>query len=971
MRSHFSVRQHLCAVAIFLATTLLFFSPLLEGETFTSVETRQRQVYPWASGTRPSDTVEALRGTPVAGDWNCDGVDEIGAWTAGRFSLPSSPQGRPVELMFGAEGDTPLAGDWDGNGCDEVGVRRRDIFAFRDLLTSGPADVILGFGAATDRPLVGDWNGDGADGIAVRRAGIFYLRNSITPGPVQRSFRFGAPDEPAVAGDWGGDGRDEVAVRTAHGFRLLSFLPGRVASGFVPFSADAGPLPLAGDWNGDGVDDLAASDGARISRFELPDGEEVTHIDQAETFYPWQVFMSRAARSGQVPLWNPYSFAGAPFLANGQNGALYPPRVGLSLVAPPERVHDLLVASHMFLGGLTMFLLLAYFATSYPAALIGGLAWMVNSFMLVWLALEHFVVIEAWLPLAVLLIDIAVRRRSWPASLALALVLALLFLGANFLFAELTFLIVALYGLSVFVREQRARRRARGPDPRALVRDVLQLAAPWLLAGCLVAVVLVPTLELAASSGRSSLSYELIREFRLPPSALLNIFRPPPDHDIYDALLFLGTPTALLALIGCFRRHPVANFMRWQALLVLLFVLGTPIAWLAYNVLPGFDSFKPLGRAAFAFAFPAAILAAFGFDVLADRLRRLAPSRARGKAILAVALPALVAAAIVVQMRGLAAGWMVHQPADRQALYPETPLVAQLRREADTLVLPAELAFAGSASMVFPLRSALGYESLLPSRTENLWRVVEGIDPDELDRKPLVYAYRPTASLASLRADLLARLGVTHVVTPPDPASGPEPLLAAGLRLAYSAEDGRIYQVPDAMPPAYLVPSCETAETPEAALGRVLAPAFDPRRAVVLEADYLQGAGLSCSEAGSPDRHAGSAAVVGRDLNSLSVDVEAAGRSWLVVGEMWDRGWKATVDGDSAAVLPGNYAFRAVAVPAGSHVVSLRYEPPGYAVGKLVSLGTLAMTLGLLALVLVRGRARALRPVAPREAVTP
>ena len=41
-------------------------------------------------------------------------------------------------------------------------------------------------------------------------------------------------------------------------------------------------------------------------------------------FYPYRDFASAAARAGRVPLWNPYLFMGAPFLANSQVGSALP-----------------------------------------------------------------------------------------------------------------------------------------------------------------------------------------------------------------------------------------------------------------------------------------------------------------------------------------------------------------------------------------------------------------------------------------------------------------------------------------------------------------------------------------------------------------------------------------------------------------------------------------------------------------------
>src|SRR6266516_615448 len=53
--------------------------------------------------------------------------------------------------------------------------------------------------------------------------------------------------------------------------------------------------------------------------------------DHAETFYPNSVFVTHAIRSGQLPLWFPYSFAGIPLAELSLYGVLYPPRL---LVVP-------------------------------------------------------------------------------------------------------------------------------------------------------------------------------------------------------------------------------------------------------------------------------------------------------------------------------------------------------------------------------------------------------------------------------------------------------------------------------------------------------------------------------------------------------------------------------------------------------------------------------------------------------------
>lgn len=56
------------------------------------------------------------------------------------------------------------------------------------------------------------------------------------------------------------------------------------------------------------------------------------------------------------------------------------------------------------------------------------------------------------------------------------------------------------------------------------------------------------------------------------------------------------------------------------------------------------------------------------------------------------------------------------------------------------------------------------------------------------------------------------------------------------------------------------------------------------------------------------------------------MDVTASGPAILALAENWFPAWEATVNGESTPVLRADHALRAVAVPAGSHRVELRYR---------------------------------------------
>lgn len=664
------------------------------------------------------------------------------------------------------------------------------------------------------------------------------------------------------------------------------------------------------------------------------------HYDQDDSVYPWQVFMNRELRAGRFPLWNPYSFGGAPFFANGQSGVLYPPRLALAYTVPPARVHDGLLVAHFFGAGIAMFTLLTYLGLAFPARLVGALAWMLNTFALSWQALEHYVVIEVGLPIGVLLAHVAVTRRSWPATWALAVVLGLISVGGNVLFVELAVLTIVAYGVT---RALAAVRR----EPRRALTGVGMLCGAAALALGLAAVAFLPTIKLAGESARISLSYGQLSSYSLSWSDLQYVFRPPKDpykFDPYHWDLFAGSLVGVLALCGVFARSLAARFAASAAVLTLLFMLHTPVTYAVIHLLPGFGNFKPLARAAFVLQFALAILAAYGLQLVLRRMSSARYARLRS-ARAAAALVGVVIVSVGIQEWLWKRDVMVHQPATPKSLYPQTPLVRDLEDEAVTRFLPTTPSFRGSTAMIFQLPSAGGYESLLPARTQDFWRVLgDRLNPATLAAHPLIYAYHPGYQLTRIQPGLLARASVSHVfAAPADVVTAPVP---HGLQLEHGGSDGRVYRVAHALPLAYVVGACEVAASPVSALERFISDDFHPSGRVILEQRSLSSAGLSC--AGGQSGRVGDARVDKRGLNTLEVGVDAQRAGWLVVAESWDSGWTATVDGRSAEVLPGDSVFRAVRVSPGEHVVRFRYRPASLSLGIAISSLSLGIAIGAL-----------------------
>lgn len=197
---------------------------------------------------------------------------------------------------------------------------------------------------------------------------------------------------------------------------------------------------------------------------------------------------------------------------------------------------------------------------------------------------------------------------------------------------------------------------------------------------------------------------------------------------------------------------------------------------------------------------------------------------------------------------------------------------------------------------------------------------------------------------------LLDLLNVRYVVVPDGDAADEAPSLSYlkdEFRLAYSAGGVRVYENPDALPRAWVVHSVRRAE-PEKILDLLVSGDVDPRNTALLEDGELP-------ELGAPESRS-TATVTSYEPNRLMVETSTDVAGLLVLSEVYYPAWKAYVDGEPAEIHRANYLFRTVEVPAGRHVVEMRYESRTLTLGVVISSVTALVAAGALVAALRRQR---------------
>src|SRR5262249_24295774 len=85
-------------------------------------------------------------------------------------------------------------------------------------------------------------------------------------------------------------------------------------------------------------------------------GRALVDYDALVYFYPQRVYLARSLCAGEIPLWDPNLFLGAPFLANPQTAVLSPPS-WLFLLGPVQSIYTAQLVLHAFLAAFFTYLL--------------------------------------------------------------------------------------------------------------------------------------------------------------------------------------------------------------------------------------------------------------------------------------------------------------------------------------------------------------------------------------------------------------------------------------------------------------------------------------------------------------------------------------------------------------------------------------------------------------------------------------
>ncbi|NLE75283.1 MAG: oligosaccharide flippase family protein [Chloroflexi bacterium] len=375
--------------------------------------------------------------------------------------------------------------------------------------------------------------------------------------------------------------------------------------------------------------------------------------------YVWKRFIVESLQQRQLPLWNPYLFAGVPFLAAGQHSAIYPFSL-LFYVLPLAQAYGVFTALHFALAAWACYTLTRVLGANRLGSLVAGITYAFSSFYVVSVTFSMVIAAAVWLPLLLAIIEVILRKQEQkgagvyspaPYMAAGALVLGLQVMAGHIEMTYYTLLVAGFYTaarLLVLWRRQRSAKGALQLAPRLLLMVALGLGLGGLQ--------LAPLYELVSQSFRQgSVSYSEVVGWAYPIRQVFTFFIPnfygnPSHHAYFDPWAFsrqpvvqdyLGNPQqtifwgvknyveagsyvgilplvlAALSVLAFWARQRRSGWVSIPifallALLSLAFTFGTPLYAILFYGLPGYNQLHSPFRWIFPYTLSIAVLAGWG-----------------------------------------------------------------------------------------------------------------------------------------------------------------------------------------------------------------------------------------------------------------------------------------------------------------------------------------------------------------------
>jgi uncharacterized membrane protein YfhO len=686
--------------------------------------------------------------------------------------------------------------------------------------------------------------------------------------------------------------------------------------------------------------------------------DDLSHLN-----IPQRMFAAYAWRSGHIPLWNPFNFAGQPFWAAGQAGPLYLPNL-LYVFLPVERATRLLYLLHELFAAYSMYGLIYYLDKRRIGAVVGAVSFATCGFLIGHQVHTQMFDAFCWFPLLFYLFLRIIDSPSFQKTAVFAFCLAGEIYAGH---PQITFYIcvsLSLYAFLYFIFNRKIPQK---------MKKLCYIATGIIFGLGLSAVSWIPTLHLTLYSNRENASGQFLLGGSMPLQGLLQWLDPYlAGGGIANESFSLSAITSLLgatvfweflcytgfiafaaAITGAIKLWKTNLTVRFFAILWIfatMLSLGANTLFANFLIhMPGFNLFRIPARYIGIADFSIAVLCGFGINQLTHTLKQrtlylflgilacftcfisLIPQMLQvyPTGIHYYLWPILISSLIIIfafQYKRNQLRWLVYSipamaildcvaaaysisafPLTKTASYlhptkAETYLIRHMQKDypfTRALAMP-DTPLSHDASSAFNIPTIDGYDSLIPK-----WYV---------NQVNLIW---DTSTLNQQTNQLLDELSVKYIVTKTGNTSYP----IQSLPLVQNVENQHQTWIP------IFIDTQETVwENPD----------------TVHAAWVINNDGLTI-----PGKNGG-IRLTSWQLNQSTWSIDSNEPGTAVISQMYDPGWTALLDGKPVKVQQVNKILTGIRInKAGVHVLSLRYQPETFWISVWITCGTFVLLIFL------------------------
>lgn len=700
------------------------------------------------------------------------------------------------------------------------------------------------------------------------------------------------------------------------------------------------------------------------------------YFDVIRQMYPWQTFTIESLKSGVIPLWNPYNFAGAPLLANFQSAIFYPLHL-LYLVLPQIISWTILVILQPVLAGIFTYLFAREIGLGKIGSFLSAIAFSYSLFMTVFIEYNTVGHTILWLPLSLLFLEKLIKRLSITKIIFFTASISFIFLAGHLQLATVSLIFIAAYGLFRFKK-------------RLLFFSLLLIGLG------LSSIQLIPAFELISNSARSAQPYTfLIEKLLLQPQQMISFISPdffgnPATRNYLltssypGNALYIGLTPLIFAFFSLviFKKNFFVKFFALTSLIIILIITRTPLTEIFYKIeIPLFSTSSPKNMI-FLLSFSLSLLAGFGIEQWINRQNRFYqkvvlifagififcwsliaignPSvstknflystilfavligffvvgRVVGKKVMAVIF-------IIITLADLFYFFQKFNPfAPKELVFPQAQIINFLKQQGgiDRFWGYGAAGIEANFATQYKIFSPDGYDPLYPR-----WygEFIQGSGDGKIDKSftnknrsdAIIIPGFGQEDLAEnlYRLRVLDLLGVKYVLDRAGSGTSQKTFPIDKFKLVYDDGNWRVFLNLKAAPRIFIAKDYKIAGTKEEFASIFFSQDFDPTKTIILEKEIekIDNNDISAN-----------VEVISYSPNKIELKSSAESNKLLFLSDTYYPGWKAFIDNAQTEIYRADYAFRSVVVPSGKHKIEFIYQPQSFSLGVKTSIISLIL----------------------------